>query len=401
MWGMSMTKRLAFVLILFIPNLNILTAQAPGDQVRQEWVARNGGSDIVVDARGDVYVAGTAKYDPHGNALWVSRSNAGFTDIAVDPAGNVYVTGGENGDYATTKYDPQGNEVWVARYNGPENGSDRATAIALDTAGNVYVTGGSLGSLGGVSGRDYATIKYDPQGNELWVARYHGPRPSGDDGATAIAVDGIGNVYVTGATRVRDNADYATIKYDPNGKEVWVATYNGDPWNFPDKAVALALDPAGNVYVTGESPTYYYRWTDDYFRDIVTIKYDPDGNQVWVARYNSGNSGYVIDDRARAMAVDAAGNVYVTGSSHQGGVKQNYTTIKYDPNGNQVCVAGYQGEWNDEASDIAVDPSGSVYVTGRSYKHDSSETSDYLTIKYGPAGNQVWLCAIRRPRERL
>src|SRR5688572_13621269 len=239
---MFMAKCLAFTLVILIPNLNILSAQAPGDHVRQEWVARNGGNaivvdargdvyvaldraaslplrmPIVVDARGDVYVAGTAKYDPHGTALWVSRYNAGLADIAVDAAGNVYVTGGDSEDYATTKYDPQGNEVWVAKYNGPVNGSDRATAIALDAAGNVYVTGGSLGDI---YRRDYATIKYDPQGNEAWVARYHGSNPYGNNGATAIAVDAKGNVYVTGLSGgCCDNGDYATIKYDPKGNEV-------------------------------------------------------------------------------------------------------------------------------------------------------------------------------------
>ena len=70
---------------------------------------------------------------------------------AVDAAGNVYVTGESAGagfdfDYATIKYDPEGNELWVARYNGPGNGSDVASALAVDAAGNVYVTGQSPGA---------------------------------------------------------------------------------------------------------------------------------------------------------------------------------------------------------------------------------------------------------------
>src|SRR4030042_3219908 len=80
-------------------------------------------------------------------------------------------------------------EAWVARYDGPVNYTDRANAIAMDDYGNVYVTGESKGSGGYL---DYATIKYDANGNQLWVARYNGPENK-DDRAVAIAVDDNGN----------------------------------------------------------------------------------------------------------------------------------------------------------------------------------------------------------------
>src|SRR6266516_6773880 len=96
----------------------------------------------------------------------------GATAIDVDDSGNVYVTGSSTGsgtgsDYATIKYDSLGQEQWVARYNGPGNDADLATGIAIDGSGNVYVTGGSAG--------DYATVKYDSAGQQQWVARYNGP----------------------------------------------------------------------------------------------------------------------------------------------------------------------------------------------------------------------------------
>jgi hypothetical protein len=101
-------------------------------------------------------------------------------------------------------------EEWVARYNGPGNGDDRATATTIDGWGNIYVTGWSAGTG---TGSDYATVKYDTDGTELWVARYNGPG-SGDDEATAIAVDGSGNIYVTGwSTGSGTDYDYATVKY--------------------------------------------------------------------------------------------------------------------------------------------------------------------------------------------
>ncbi len=85
---------------------------------------------------------------------------------------------------------------WVARYNGPGNGTDQPRAIAVDTVGNVYVAGNSAGTT---SGNDYATIKYDASGNELWVRRYDGPAGT-DDIASDITVDIQGNVYVTGSS---------------------------------------------------------------------------------------------------------------------------------------------------------------------------------------------------------
>ena len=87
-------------------------------------------------------------------------------------------------------------EAWVARYNGWAEGTDVVSAIAVDKGGNVYVTGYSFGYG---SSYDYATIKYAPDGETLWVRRYNG---TGDykDSASALAVDNNGNVYVTGSS---------------------------------------------------------------------------------------------------------------------------------------------------------------------------------------------------------
>ena len=146
----------------------------------------------------------------------------------MDAAGNVYVTGSSSfrsgiglgnspSDYVTVKYDTNGKGLWVARYNGPGNGDDNPSALAVDAAGNVYVTGSSQGSG---TGYDYATVKYDAGGNELYVHRYNGPG-NGDDLAVALALDTVGNIYVTGSSVGSDTSrDYATVKLttgDPGG----------------------------------------------------------------------------------------------------------------------------------------------------------------------------------------
>ncbi len=173
---------------------------------------------------------------------------------------------GTDYDYATIKYNSTGQQLWVAPYDGPVSGSDDPRAIAVDTPGNVYVTGASART--GYSDSEYATVKYDSAGQQQWVARYSGPGNL-DDQAHAIAVDNSGNVYVTGeSVGLGTDYDYATIKYDSSGQEQWVARYNG-PANYYDVATAIAVDGSQNVYVTGSSANIGSSTDLDY----ATIKY--------------------------------------------------------------------------------------------------------------------------------
>jgi uncharacterized delta-60 repeat protein len=275
-------------------------------------------------------------------------------------------------------------EAWVARYNGSANGGDGASAIAIDGSGNVYVTGVSWGDYS-----DYATIKYNSAGQQQWVARYDGPG-NRDDVATAIAVDSSGNVYVTGGSTGSMppgfGYDYATIKYDSAGAQQWVARYG--LVNTYDEARAIAVDASGNVYVTGLSPGLGTG------NDYATIKYDSAGQQQWVSRYNGpGNS----DDSAFALAIDSSGNVYVTGQSAGLGTGTDYATIKYNSAGQEQWVVRYNGSANggDGATAIVVDSSGNVYVTGES--GNPSGDSDYLTIKYDASGAEQWVARYNGP----
>jgi len=213
----------------------------------------------------------------------------------------------------------QVTEEWAARYNSPGNGFDYVNALFVDPKGNVYVTGNS-GPEGGPY--DYVTVKYDRDGNELWVARYSSPG-NADDQAKALVVDRWGNVYVAGTSWTQETADYVTVKYDPDGNELWVARYPGTE-DSNAYVAAIALDVSRkvqNVYVTGGS------WTASGGYDYATIKYDPDGNELWVAIYNSPGD---LGDYPAGLAVDAQGDVYVTGTSRgEDSYTYDYFTIKY------------------------------------------------------------------------
>jgi len=173
------------------------------------------------------------------------RNPEDFKDMVIDRKGNTFVTGSSSGarphsffdlDIVTIKYDSHGNENWLARYNDLGFSSETPIAISLDKEGNVYIAGNIRDDMEpGLGPSDFLTIKYDSKGNEKWVARYNG-LGNDEDLVKSLKVDSGGNVYVSGNTRVplegtSFDTDIITVKYDTNGNEVWVQQYNG-PFNF-------------------------------------------------------------------------------------------------------------------------------------------------------------------------
>lgn len=284
------------------------------------------------------------------DTAWVRRYNGPGNDwdaaraIVVNNSESIYVTGmskgsGTDRDYATIKYNFNGDELWVRRYNGPGNYSDQAFAIVADNFGNVYVTGGSES--------DYVTIKYDSSGNEIWVRRY----TPGEVGM-AIEVDGSENVYVTGLNH--------TIKYDAQGNELWTGEWGGP---------AIALDTSMNIYVAG--PGY----------NFSTGKYYANGDTCWVRMYNGPGDSYIY---TRSMAIDNSSNVYVTGLSIYDHVHNGYGTVKYDSSGNFIWAQFLRRIECPGALDITTCGAGYIYVTG-------GGCYNYTTVKYDQAGNEIWL----------
>jgi uncharacterized delta-60 repeat protein len=381
----------------------------------EEWVTSYDGlgssedmaEAMTIDAAGNIYATGccyctgshyditTVKYDIGGNMLWAVRyngpdnSNDWANSIAVDSKGNVLVSGtcedlSWNGDYTTIKYDANGNMLWEAQYDGPAHGDDYTRAMIIDSNDNILLTGFSTGSEMGTL-KDFATIKYAPTGQQLWVARYNGPGKA-DDNAWAVAADRVGNVYVTGSSwGGSSESDYATIKYDAAGNEIWVARYNG-PANSYDVAYALALDAPGNIYVTGSSSDKSYK------TDCITLKYSGQGDLLWSALYNGPANE---DDKATELQVDPAGYIYVAGNSVRGGWLKDQLLVKYNSAGNQIWVARFHNSdfSSDQANCLALDQNGNIYLSGESW--DSSP--DFATIKYDSDGHLVWTMRFSGP----
>jgi hypothetical protein len=289
--------------ITFIGVFLVATAfsRAVSSQAIEAWVSRDdtivNGNDspvgLVVDASGNVYVAGTTAADP-------------FTF-----------------EFLTIKYDPDGNELWLALYEPGET----LESIAADDAGNFYVTGRS--DLG------QSMVKYDSDGNELWASDFS-LRITAD-----IAVNGSGDVYISSWNYL--------VKYALDGRELWNTFLEG-------RRRAMAVEENGSVYaiITSQS--------EPLVSELVTVKYDASGNKLWAARLDGGSGA--------AVAIDAAGDVYV-----MGGYEWAMLTLKYSSEGEEL--------WSALGADLAIDPAGQVYVAGR--------LDDNMgLVKYDADGNELW-----------
>lgn len=263
-------------------------------------------------------------------------------------------------------------EEWVATYTGSGNKADRSKDIAVDQLGNVYVTGFGFNGFND----DIITIAYGPSGNILWEAIYNGPK--GNDYGEGIVVGSNGYVYVTGESKVGEgDYNYVTIAYDPQGNQQWVAKYNGKGHG-EHSIKDITIDSDDNIYLTGIS------YIDDTDGDIITLKYDTSGILQWSEFYSSPQI-----DSPHAMAVDSQGNVYITGECDGSPTESTYLTVAYKTDGT-YWEAKYDGfEDNiDSAKDIVLDSFGNIYVTGESELSGSGR--DYFTVAYTPSGAILW-----------
>ncbi len=390
----------------FLPVFALLAFTAGAQQLNQVWVSNYNGAgdysdkaqDMVIDGSGNIYYGGyttsngnhdylTVKLNSSGDTVWARTYNGSdntedeVNAIAVDASGNVYVTGyaaGANGDdYVTIKYNASGVQQWLAVYNSAFNQDDIGNDIAVDGNGNVYVTGASAQDADGLN-FDYATVKYNSAGAQQWAVRYDG-FGNGIDEAKRIVLDGSGNPIVTGQSDNGSDDDWVTQKLNPsNGAVTWTNTVD---YTKNDRPSDMTIDANNVLYVAGRTKATNY--------DLAVRKIDAAGATVWTKFFQGTD-----DDRATSVAVDAAGNVYVTGLTDINAnpliEDYNFITLKYNSGGTQLWLKTFNGSANgtDIVAKVLVNNNGYVFVAGQTLS--TTTNNDYAVLKYDSAGTLVY-----------
>jgi len=306
----------------------------------------------------------------------------------------------------------KGALLWAKRFGG--SGAEHGQAIASDGANNVLVTGYFYGAvdfggglLGSAGQSDAFVVKLSADGSHVWSRQFGG---SGSEVGTGVAVDGAGNVIVTG--RLGGTVDFGggpltsgqnglyIVKLDANGSHVWSK-------GFGDIVIgnSVAVDGAGNVVVAG-----HFHGTVDFGgglltsggdQDIFVAKFDATGAHVWSRRAGDSAGQY-----ATSVAVDDVGNVIVTGrfsgtidfggAPFAGG--DDIFVVKLDSAGNHVWSKGFGDANTQNGNGVAVDPNGNVIIAGEfSGTADfgggplvSAGGTDIFVSKLDASGGHLW-----------
>jgi hypothetical protein len=432
--------------------------------------ANDRGSAIAVDSSGNAYITGytnssnfptkgpfqpssgggadvfVTKLNATGTALvystYVGGSNNDIGNaIAVDSAGNAYVTGSTasanfptmsplqahlkgSEDAFLLKLNPAGTALAYSTFLGG-SGLDVAYGIAVDGSGDAYVTGTTGSTDFPTTPGAYQTTNPGPTFVEAFVAHVNATGSSlvyatylgGDFGAhgTSIAVDGSGNAYVTGNTSSTNFATagaYQTVygdafvaKLNAAGTALVYATYLGGSGD--DRGLGIAVDGAGNAYVTGVTASTNFPTLNAYQPvyggngDAFVTEFNASGSALLYSTYLGGNGSDDSPGNGGAIAVDASGNIYVTGSTsstnfptlnafqptYGGGGDAFVAKINPSQSGTASLVyssyLGGSGGGGDEGYGIAVDGSGNAYLTGETTSTDFPTTTNAFQTRFG------------------
>lgn len=384
-----------------------------------------------------------------GGPVYNSFNNV--ANMTTDAAGNVYVTGaferitdfggvsksipGFGKGFFVAKYNKDGVLQWVK--TGVGNGTDYASGsgIVVDASGSVFVTGFFLGVIDfeGVSrtstsaSNDIFLAKYSSSGALIWLQAVGG---TGHDFGSGVAIDGVGDVYVTGSfrgtvsfsgvsrTSVGGSADVYVMKYGSVGALQWVQTAGGGS---TDEGTGITVDAAGKVYLIGrfQGATNFGGFVLNSASgsgDVFFAKYDPVGVS-WTWLQSVGGDG---NDVGRSIGVDANGDVYVSGDFSStvdfgGDTKTSsgnfdFFLAKYDSWGtNCYWVKTGGGVGSDYAYGMRVDALGDVYVTGSFWEvanfsgvtKTTRGRSDVFVVKYDTAGAIQWVQTVGGSRDDI
>jgi Beta-propeller repeat len=336
---------------------------------------------------GVVYAAGYAKANASGRsglmllAKYVDAGSASTREwvrsfqlngveankIAVDAAGNVIVAGTSNlsaigrRSIVVLKFSSAGVLEWRAVYDGAEHRDDYVTDLALDARGNALIVGASVGKG---TGRDYITLKVRANGTRAWARRYAGPDVF--DEARGVAVDPAGNVYVTGNSRRKPAVPgksgpprAVTIKYSASGTRLWLATV-GQRQAGSGTAVMVSPDAQG-VIVSGWR---YLPGTQEY-ENLFFAKYDASsGKVIWVRTISNGADS---TEEPAAAGIDGTGAPIAAGMSNpRGGIEGYIAGVSASAGDawNSALASEFGNPSWAEFDDVAVSAGGAVLAGG-------------------------------------
>ncbi|GHM99544.1 hypothetical protein WSM22_10340 [Cytophagales bacterium WSM2-2] len=305
--------------------------------------------------------------------------------IATDNAGNVVVTStvynNVNFYCVTAKVSKDGSLLWTKTYN--SGTADIAHAVAVDQNDNIIVAGRTTKNG---QNSDFLIIKYDKNGNQLWLSTYNGG--SGDQ-LWDLVVDN-GNIYVTGSSTkfVASGAtSVATVaKFSSSGVLMWSAQYSNS-W-FGSSAWEVKVDKSGNVFISGNSTDQINASTfrPDHYSYFIA-KYNSQGAQLW--QKNWGNYLMPMTNTVAHLEVDNSGNSYLTGVVVQTSLNWDIGIWKFDSGGTQKLVT-VDHFWDfDFPSGIVADNLGNFFVASSSNKI-STGAWNYRILKFDGTGALLW-----------
>ncbi|MFX1455895.1 MAG: SBBP repeat-containing protein [Promethearchaeota archaeon] len=249
---------------------------------------------------------------------------------------------------------------------------DCGLGTAVDSSGNIYLAGETTSF--GAGHYDMVLVKYDGNGVQQWNRTWGG---SSYDHCWGVAVDSSCNIYITGFTDSVGAGfyDMVLVKYDGNGVQLWNRTWGGGDYDY---GWGVAVDSPGNVYLAGETASFG-AGSDD----MVLVKYDGNGVQQWNRTWGGGEC-----DVGRGVAVDSSGNIYLAGETFSFGAGfYDMVLVKYDGNGVQLWNRTWGGAIQDFGQAVAVDSSGNAYLVGDTTSFGAG-SDDIVLVKYNRNGVQ-------------